>query len=669
LTGNHAFKFGFEMVRVKFENLSTQNTFGTIEFNTLLNFMRGQPFAPGSSIVAGNPYENYRMNWYAGFIQDTWRITPQLTITPGLRYEYQGPPHYVGNPFLGQFDPNMPGGVVQVGEGGQWSKLYNPEKADFSPRFGAAWDIRGNGRTVLRGGVSRMTSFPAITAVALESVFGATLFDAAGNIVVDRRGTAAANFFAYTLTNPNMNWSQAGPVFPISGSFPACGNGIVIPPGFTAPPPVCATGGIDPNFKRPKTIQWSVSLQRAITNRVSVDIAYAGNHGYDETYSQNVNTVPVGTGYTPARIASCLAVNPRTASAAVVRTACAVDQSAITSARPYATAFPYLSYINRTTAGFWSNYNALQVTVDQRDFHGLSFLASYSYAHALDMWTKSSANTQQVADPINHLNAPYGASDQDIRHRFRFSPSYDIPGVSSPGQMLEGWRISAVLSSQGRFPWSSVDKINTDWLGTGENANTFSPSPNDGVLAFWNYSGPVDAFNTSKNSLRVNEVARIPCYGNIGNATNCTRFNVAPAGIVSLCENAAQRPYQGNAQLMALALRALYANGCYVQNGGISTPPAFGTNGNSGRNSFRGPQFHNVDLTISKTWTMGERYSAELRTEFYNLFNSPHLGIPSVNGVSPSAANFGRVNTMAAGTNPFTSGAPRSMQFGLKLNF
>jgi hypothetical protein len=510
--------------------------------------------------------------------------------------------------------------------------------------------------------------------------------------VVDRRNDPARLFSTLTLSNVPLTWTQTGPVFPIAGAFPACGPGVgtgnIAPAGFATPPPQCSTGGVDPNLKRPKSLQWAASLQRALTNRLTLELAYAGNHGYNETYQQDINTPPVGAGYTSAVINSCLAVNPRTASVTALRNACAVtdpantgpggtnppsifDQrvAAITAARPYATAFPYLSYINRSTYGFWSNYNGLQVTVDQRDFHGLSFLASYTYAHALDMWTKTSANTQQVADPVNNFGAQYSASDQDIRHRFRFSPSYNIPGISSPGQMLEGWRISAVLSSQGRFPWGSVDKLNTDWLGTGENSNTYSASPNDGVQAYWNYDGPLDAFNISKTTLRAGEVARIPCYGNVGNASNCTRFNVAPAGIVSLCENAAQRPYQGNGQLMALALRALYANGCYVQNGGVLTPPAFGTNGNSGRNSFRGPQFHNVDVTISKTWRVGERYSAELRSEFYNVFNSPHIGIPSNNGIAPASSNFGRVNSMAAGTNNFTSGAPRSMQFGLKLKF
>jgi hypothetical protein len=430
------------------------------------------------------------------------------------------------------------------------------------------------------------------------------------------------------LTNVPMDWSQTGPVFPIAPSNARCTIDVQ-----------CATGGIDPHFRRPKTLQWSVDLQKAITNDLTIDVAYAGNHGYDENYSTQLNSVPVGTGYTPAVISACLATDPYTTSARSIASACKVDQDAINNARPYHTAFPYLGYVNSTTYGFKSNYNGLQVT---------------------------------LADPVNDFYAPYSSSSQDIRHRFRFSPSWDLPGISSPGQMLEGWRVSAVLAIQGRFPWASIDKTRTDWVGTGEAFNSYSPSPNNGALQFWNFSGDPDAFNINFDTMRVGEVGRIPCYGNVSSSSNCTRFSSAPASIVALCENAAQAPYQGNPQLMALALRALYANadGCYVKNGGVLTPPAYGTNGNSGRNSFRGPKYNNVDLTVAKTWHMGERYSAELRTEVYNLFNTPSLGIPSQNGSAPSSGNFGRVNSTADGSNNiFGSGGPRHLQFGLKLTF
>jgi TonB dependent receptor len=442
LHGNHDFKFGFETVKVVFHNDSTQNTMGTIAFDTLSNFLIGAPLQNNSSIIIGNPEQNYRSKWFAGFGQDTWRVTHKVTLTVGLRYEYQGPPHDDNN-YLGTFDPTAPGGVVQVGPGLPHDKLYNPEKTDFSPRFGIAWDIRGNGKTVFRSGVSRLSSFPSITAIALSTPFGATLFGPGNTLVLDRRGTEVSEHFAQTLTNVPLNWSLAGPVFPIATATPQCTVTVT-----------CSTGALDPNFKRPKSLQWNVDIEQALTRSMALDVAYVGNHGYDETYSQDLNTVPVGTAYTPAVINACLA----SASGCTSTSTRALMAAAITAARPFNAQFPYYTYINRTTSGFHSNYNGLQVTLDQRAFHGVRFLAAFTYSHGLDMWTKSSANTQQVADPLHNFNAQYASSDQDVRHRFRFSPSWTIPGKQGFGPMLEGWSVSGVVAIQGRFPWGAVDK-------------------------------------------------------------------------------------------------------------------------------------------------------------------------------------------------------------------
>ena len=77
-----------------------------------------------------------------------------------------------------------------------------------------------------------------------------------------------------------------------------------------------------------------------------------------------------------------------------------------------------------------------------------------------------------------------------------------------------------------------------------------------------------------------------------------------------------------------------------------------------------------VDMSIAKRWHIGERYHAEFRTDFYNILNHPAIGSPGVNGVAPSAANFGRVTTTADGTNNiFGSGGPRHIQFGLKFTY
>ena len=221
--------------------------------------------------------------------------------------------------------------------------------------------------------------------------------------------------------------------------------------------------------------------------------------------------------------------------------------------------------------------------------------------------------------------------------------------------MLEGWTVSPIVSAYGAPPWTASDATN-DIIGTAELNNTatgFQP---------WNYSGPASAFNETEQS--------IPCYGKM---SGCKAFATLPGGVPpAVCQAAAQTPYAGNAQLQQLALASLYNIGCYVQGGGVLTPPAYGTIGNAGQGFFRAQPFYNVDLSIAKKWTFRERYSAEFRAEFFNLFNRADFAGPG--STDPSAGgSFGQAVTTPDETG-FTnsvlgSGSARSIQFGLKLVF
>jgi hypothetical protein len=650
LRGNHSFKFGGELVFVRFDDSSLANVVGRVNFTSLQNFLLGKLDTNGGSIVSGDPFDRFRERWYAAFVGDTWRITHTITLTPGVRWEYIGSPHSIDNNHLGTFDPTEPGGIAQVGPGLPHSTLIHPERANFSPRLGVAWDIRGNGKTVLRAGISRLSSFPSLTAVAQQTPFGASLYDATGKLQIDRSGLEVNKAYPNPLTfaDTDLQWSLAGPVFPIvSATGPYCSpvKPLNLPASQKAL--VCGTFAPDPNFKNPKSVQWNVDVQRAITSRLTLDVAYVGNHGYDETHSIDLNSVPFGTGWTAAVVNACLAAaNGSTAST----NACKPDGNAITAARPYNAQFPYYNYIVRTTSGFFSNYNGLQVTLDSRNFHGVSFLTAYTYAHALDMWSKSSQGSQVPADSTN-WRYQYGNSDQDLRHNFRFSPSWVIPGKKGWGQSLEGWSVSGILTLQSGVAWGATDSTKNDWAGNGESANGVVSSPNGGTWQTWNYSGPHSAFNASPSNT-------LPCYGKLN---GCTALASAPADIVTACTNAAQAPYQGNATQMALAVKSLFNNACFIRDGGIMTPPAYGTLGNAGRNSFSGTPFKNIDMSVSKNWHAGERYSAQFRFEVFNLFNTPSLALPSGDPTAGFTGRFGFTNS--------TASTPRRMQFGLKLGF
>ena len=341
------------------------------------------------------------------------------------------------------------------------------------------------------------------------------------------------------------------------------------------------------------------------------------------------------------------------------------------ASRPYNLAFPYFNYIAQTTNGFHSNYNGLQVTLDSRNYHGLSFLAAYTFSHALDDWTKSSQATEGLANPANP-QYQYGNSDMDVRNRFRFSPTYMIPGIKTPGQMLEGWQISAIWALQDGFAWAPLDETKNDWGGTGENADSGIPSPNSGVVQTWNYSGPKSAFSNNGDT-------PIPCYGNLTGCIPWATINATNPAIWQTCSAAAVAPY-GNGTtniggtivpLKELALAALTSSlgGCYIQKGGILTPPAYGTLGDATRGLFHGPTYQNVDMVVQKNWKFKERYSAQFRVECYNVFN--HVSYSQFGDGSSDPT--GGSGVIGGGTFGYATSAQapgnRQFQFGLKLAF
>jgi hypothetical protein len=662
LHGKHAFKYGFEFLDMIKDGYSLPGVQGIAAFTTLQNFLQGIPNS--GSIYLGDPTEYAQSHWYGVFFQDDWRIKPRVTLNLGLRYEYYTSPVERDN-YLGDFNPNVnpatTPAVEQVGPGKPLSSEFKSQ-GRFAPRLGVAWDVRGDGKTVIRAGVGVMASPSAMATLVTTTPFGANF----PSIGVNNSGTAAnlhtpARFTlgacATSFCAGQWNWNLTGvPVFPTAGT--TVFNGATYTGVTCLPATPCQTGGLDPNYREPYVAEWNFDIQRAITNKVTLDVAYVGNHGFQQAAMTDLNQPPLGTGW-PAPVASP-ANNTYTC---MTTSVCKPNTAAELAAGQYSATFPYLSQIDEVTNGNFSNYDALQATLQARGYHGLSFLAGYAFAHALSVLDDTDPNdsgsgSSTMPTDKNNLRLNYGSSAYDIRHRFTFSPSYAIPGMKSPGQMLEGWSLNALITVQTGLPWNPIDATSTDWLGTGEKNNG---SIGTGVTQYWNYAGPRSAFsNTGPNP--------IPCYGSLG---GCTPFASAPAAIQTACQNAATAPYGGATTTDGqLALAALANAACYMQDGGILTPPAYGTVGNASRGIFTGPNYTNVDFSVAKIWKFKERYSAQFRTEFFNLFNHADFAAPGIDPSKGSSGGFGYSSTTPDSANAVLgSGGPRHIQFGLKLIF
>jgi carboxypeptidase family protein/TonB-dependent receptor-like protein len=677
LRGKHSFKFGFQFMDMVYDNNDYSTANGVVKFTDLNSFLQGTPRS--GTLKVGNPYEYVRAHWYSVFFQDDYRVSTRVTLNMGLRWEYQGDPVERNN-YEATFDPSLAWPIPQVGGSGM-PRMFNPYYKAISPRFGVAWDVHGNGKTVVRAGASLLREPQLVGPYVGVSPFGANVAD----LGINTSGSELNLHTPVALTIPgaSVNWNAntlepnaTGSVFPvgqpISVQLP---NGSVVS-GLTGPtclspndkvlsgvaPPACSTQGVNPNFVQAHMVEWNVDVQRAISNNLTVDVAYVGTHGGSQNDTIDVNQSPLGAGWDTSAVAACLSP----ASIAANYKNCTADPTqevgsgVVCTACPYGTKYPFLTNIGILENKAFSNYNALQLTVNKRPTHGLAFLAAYTYAHSLDEGSGEGGGLSAI-DAYN-LRLNYGASDFDIRHRFTLSPTYTIPGIKSPGQMLQGWVVSGILSLYSGLPWYPSDATK-DLLGT----NEFNDAVGTGVQT-WNYTGPRSAFTPEPTSF--------PCYANTGNKNSikgCTSsaLNAQAQQAWASCVGAATAPYGSNGQLQALALASLNNIGCYVTaKGGILTPPAFGTVGDASRNIFRAPNYSNVDFSVSKDWRLKERFDAQFRLEFFNVFNWVNLAIAG--NLDPEGSKFGCACATpdVLGNNPVLgSGGPRHIQFGLKINW
>ena len=289
----------------------------------------------------------------------------------------------------------------------------------------------------------------------------------------------------------------------------------------------------------------------------------------------------------------------------------------------------WVGYANEMENLGSSFYNGLQVTLTQRAFRGLNFLAGYTWSHALDNGTSNRGAYPQD----NRTFAPeWGNGDYDIRHRFTFSMSYELPHLHAPLQLGEGWQLTSIVNLQTGEPWSMYDSYD-DISYSGE------------FLDRWDFSGnPNDVHWTNDPNKQITYLSGSDATGN------------------AKCAAQSRNP-------------DLDYWGCFVSGSAVITPPAYGTFGNMRRNIFRGPAYANLDMSLAKQWKISESVRLQLRGEFFNILNHPNYDSLYTMGTDVSDPVFG-INTLGvvkstpdvAASNPVVgSGGSRHVQLGVKL--
>jgi outer membrane receptor protein involved in Fe transport len=621
--GNHSLKAGVSFQSIRVFDRYAPNPIGQYYFNGQYTGKVGSSITTGAgpadfllgqmytAAIANSPPVN-DSQWYdAAYFQDDWKVTPRLTLNLGLRYDHFEPyKENAGNQanFIstGGLGIGTGTGIYELPKRSQNQNLGAPflallakdhialqyvdnerlatgQNLNFAPRLGASF--RTDEKTVLRAGFGLFYG-------GLQSQ---------GN----------------TNLGTNFPWANGANLPTPSCALGNCpsllSQGISLENGLTA-----ATGvglqnfvsfpglhGIDQNIKTPYTINYSLAIERSITTNLAATISYVGNG------SRHLSVY-----YDPNTIRGLFAPGVSTQ-----------------QFQP----FPDLSGIGTIHFGGDSNYNSLQTKLEKRESHGLSFLATYTYAHALDDTSDAGGLSNAIGDR-NMALIPYGQewtnSPYDIRHRFTLNGNYQLPfgkgrAFLSQSRLADytvgGWAASVAFAVQTGTPFTVSPNISTA-NGGGARANLISNpfAPGGTFDPYYLASIPAGTLPPTcptKVKTRTNWynpcAFRNPLPGNLITGTNIvTDYSSAVAFL-----------------------------------GGRS-------------NQIYGPGYSHVDMSLFKTFPTFRQQNLQFRADAFNLLNHPTNGNPSNTSIGPQGGQI-------TGTKFFQNNTPdaRFLQLSLKYSF
>jgi hypothetical protein len=431
--GKHNIKYGVDFSHVNDNSQNLFNGFGSYSYSSLVNYITdltkpngcsGKPCYSSFSQGLGLPGLEFNTNDYSVFVQDDWRIVPRLSLSLGLRWEYQQLP----DPVSSLINPAVP----------QTAHLPS-DTNNFGPRVGFAWDVTGKSKTVLRGGYG----------IYYGRVINSTIFNAL--ITTGAPGSQVSLSFSPnpSASSPNPGASSSNPLgiipqFPqIVTNLAGAGRNVAF---------------FDPNFQNPLIQQMDLTLEHEVGWGTVVSVSYLGSLGrhlpnFTDTNICTAVSVPAPT---------CVA--PRTVNYTVVGAGGPLANG-FTFSDPLYTqrANPAFGSMSEIFSGTNSNYNAMVVQVSHHMSRNIQFNANYTWSHAIDYGQNQStfSDTNDLLFPAsvpNAVGAEKGNSIYDIPNRFVVDAIMTSPWKRSgwEGLFANDWQVAPIFQIQNGLPVNLV---------------------------------------------------------------------------------------------------------------------------------------------------------------------------------------------------------------------
>jgi len=599
--GHHSWKFGGNFSAYQFNTAFDFIGNGLFQFQGAGGVGSGTDFAdfllgiPSFYSQSPNAPTNARSKFYAGFAQDEWRLNKRLVLTLGVRYEYSSPKLDThGNTFSvipglhSTVFPNAPDGLVFPGDKGAPRGVNFPDKNNWAPRLGFAWDPTGSSKTSIRGGFG--VFYDILKAEDNFQDNGQPPFFAGANLFfnpITANPSADIPFLAQPFPNAGNAIPNPFPSKPVDHNIDFAAAGI-LPFGGTS------IFLDDPHLRTPYTYQYNLTVQREIARNTTVQVGYLGSSSHGLTALVDSNPFILGT---TDRVLNLLPGN---------------GTCTATTGQCSFTGLPTFKNVSR------ASYNGLTASItrqvtDTRFIGRTYFTFGYTYAHSIDNVSGFRARNSQV--PTYNPELFRASSDFDVRNRITFSGGWDLPfdqaWSSGPKRLTQGWSLYPIVSWRTGFPLDVFGQVD----GSGNFTDPTVTGAGD-INPHANLTGqPLTIFDPH-NTQTIN--------GKTGN------FYFNPLAFSNSQVGSASDPC------------AAPSPSCFPSTAQVVANPALRTYGSLPRNFLRGPGRTNVDMTLAKVTAITERLKLEIRGDAFNLFNHAEFANPSTNITSP---NFGRITT------------------------